>query len=75
MNSNGEQWSGPASGGAGLNWEQFQSAQIASQLAPRSVLVCRLLDKPIVDYTLVRGPIGNNFSRPRLPVNWHQGLY
>ena len=31
---------GPASGGAGPNWEQFQSAQVAGQLAPRSVLVC-----------------------------------
>ena len=31
---------GPALGGAGPNWEQFQSAQVPSQLAPRSVLVC-----------------------------------
>ena len=23
----------------------------------------------------VRGPIGNNFSQPRFPVNLHQGLY
>ena len=23
----------------------------------------------------MRGPIGNNFSRPRFPVNLHQGLY
>ena len=29
--------SGPALGGAGSNWEQFQSAQVPSQLAPRSV--------------------------------------
>ena len=29
--------SGPALGGAGPNWEQFQSAQVPSQLAPRSV--------------------------------------
>ena len=27
---------GPALGGAGPNWEQFQSAQVPSQLAPRS---------------------------------------
>ena len=30
----------PALGGAGPNWEQFESAQVPSQLAPRSVLVC-----------------------------------
>ena len=24
---------------------------------------------------MVRGPIGNNISRPRFPVNLHQGLY
>ena len=29
--------SGLALGGEGLNWEQFRSAQVASQLAPRSV--------------------------------------
>ena len=45
-------WVGPALGGAGPNWEQFQSAQVPSQLAPRSVL-----DKPRVDYTLARGPL------------------
>ena len=28
---------GPVLGGAGPNWEQFQSAQVPSQLAPRSV--------------------------------------
>ena len=28
---------GPALGGAGPNWEQFRSAQVPSQLAPRSV--------------------------------------
>ena len=33
-------YTGPAIGGAGPNWEQFQSAQVPSQLAPRSVLVC-----------------------------------
>ena len=33
-------YSGPALGGAGPNWEQFQSARVPSQLAPRSVLVC-----------------------------------
>ena len=38
-------------GGAGPNWEQFQSAQVPSQLEPRSVL-----DKPRVDYTVARGP-------------------
>ena len=43
--------SGPALGGTGSNWEQFQSAQVPSQLAPRSVL-----DKPRVDYTLARVP-------------------
>ena len=31
---------GSALGGAGPNWEQFQSAQVPSQLALRSVLVC-----------------------------------
>ena len=36
--------------GAGPSWEQFQSAQIPSQLAPRSVL-----DK--LDNTLARGPL------------------
>ena len=30
---------GPALGSAGPNWEQFQSAQVPSQLEPRSVLV------------------------------------
>ena len=30
----------PALGGAGPNWDQFQSTQVPSQLAPRSVLVC-----------------------------------
>ena len=30
---------GPALGGAGPNWEQFRSAQVPSQLAPRSVEV------------------------------------
>ena len=28
---------GPALGGVGLNWEQFRSAQVPSQLVPRSV--------------------------------------
>ena len=28
---------GPALGGAGPNWEQFRSAQVPSQLAPRSI--------------------------------------
>ena len=28
---------GPALGGAGPNWEQFRSAQVPSQLVPRSV--------------------------------------
>ena len=28
---------GPALGGAGPNWEQFRSAQVPSQLKPRSV--------------------------------------
>ena len=28
---------GPALRGAGPNWEQFRSAQVSSQLAPRSV--------------------------------------
>ena len=31
---------GPALGGAGPNWEYFLSAQVPSQLAPGSVLVC-----------------------------------
>ena len=30
-------YAGPALGGAGPNWELFQSAQVPSQLAPRSV--------------------------------------
>ena len=30
-------YAGPALGGAGPNWVQFQSAQVPSQLAPRSV--------------------------------------
>ena len=34
-----------------------------------------VLDKPRVDYTLARGPVGTNFSQPRFPVNLHQGLY
>ena len=34
------QISGPALWGVGPNWKQFQSAQVPSQLAPRSVLVC-----------------------------------
>ena len=29
--------SGPALGGAGPNWEQYRSAQVPSQLAPRAV--------------------------------------
>ena len=29
---------GPALGGAGPKWEQFRSAQVPSQLAPRSVV-------------------------------------
>ena len=33
-------YTGPAIGGKGPIWEQFQSAQVPSQLAPRSVLVC-----------------------------------
>ena len=30
-------YTGPALGGAGTNWDQFRSAQVPSQLAPRSV--------------------------------------
>ena len=48
--------------GAGPNWEQFHSAQVPSQLAPRYVELG------------VGGPIGNNFIRPRFPVNLHQCL-
>ena len=29
-------YAGPALGGAGTNWEQFQSAQVPSQHTPRS---------------------------------------
>ena len=39
---------GPALGGAASNWEQFRSAQVPSQLAPRSV-------------ELGTGPIGSNW--------------
>ena len=42
---------GPALGGAGPSWEQFQSAQVTSQLAPRSVL-----DNVLVHYTLAGAP-------------------
>ena len=30
-------YTAPALGGAGPNWEQFRSAQVPSQFAPRSV--------------------------------------
>ena len=51
---------------AGPNWEQFQSAQVPSQHAPRSVLVCtrqaesRLHSSAGPPYA--RGPIGSNWS-------------
>ena len=53
---------GPALGGAEPNWEQFRSAQIPSQTAPRSVIFW------------TRDPIGNNFGRPRFPVKLHHDL-
>ena len=43
---------GPALEDAGPNWEQFQSAQIPSQLTPMYVL-----DKMRVDYTLAQGTL------------------
>ena len=48
----------PVELGTGPNWEQFRSAQVPSQLAPRSVELS----------------MGNSCSRPRFPVNLHQGL-
>ena len=54
---------GPALGGAGPNWEQYRSAQVPSQFAPRSV---ELVEGPTWG---VIGPIG---LRPALVHEVHE---
>ena len=56
-----------------MPWEQVQSAQVPSQLAPRSVLVCTSQAESRLHSSA--GAIGNKFCRPRFPVNLYQGLY